>query len=261
MPTRAVRASRRTALHKDARSIDAGASEELLRHWCRHPRVRTYRNLRNLGQYSSFNNLVLALETGLVAVQDGDDISLPHRIHLAGNALLLSGADIFGGRVRVFGDDSCLRPVQTGDPGGAKARRPLYRSSRVPPRRPAGCFLENPTAVLRKVEFERIGGFADFGQADRNRCGLDTELYLRAAYCGARFAVTNQVVVLYRCHADSATQNAETGWGSPARSWSLRENQRRIGVYRRGPFDPKAYGALGRFEGQTRRFAPDETSG
>jgi hypothetical protein len=50
------------------------------------------------------------METGLVAVQDGDDVSLPCRIRAAGNALRLSGAEIFGGRTRRFGAETTLHP-------------------------------------------------------------------------------------------------------------------------------------------------------
>jgi hypothetical protein len=231
-----------------------GASEPFLRQWSRHPQVRTYRNLENLGPYTSFNNVLPYLTTGLVAVQDGDDISLARRIHQAGNALRLSGAEIFGARTRPFGADQLLAP-STIRAGGVKtvARAP-YRRSRVPPREPLGHLLEHPTAVYRTAAFERLGGFSDFGRTDRNCCSLDTEFYLRASYAGARFAVSNQVALLYRCHAESATQNAATGWGSAARRWTLRECRRRTRLFQSDTFDPKAYGALGRYAGLTRRY-------
>ena len=156
------------------------ATESFLREWARHPRVRTYRNLENLGPYSSFNNVLPFLTTGLVAVQDGDDISLPGRIHQAGNAIRVAGAEIFGARTRPFGAEALLGPSTT-KPGGVKTvARALYRSSRVPPRQPLGHLLEHPTAVYRTDAFERLGGFSDFGGADRNCCSLDTEFYLRA---------------------------------------------------------------------------------
>jgi hypothetical protein len=107
--------------------------------------------------------------------------------------------------------------------------------------------------MYRKELFERLGGFADFGRTDRNCCGLDTEFYLRAAYSGARIAVSKHVVLRYRCHAGSATQNSATGWGSEPRNWTLRECRRRALLFQGAPFDPRAFGALGRFEGVTQR--------
>ncbi len=70
--------------------VDDGSPEdtgEFLRSWARHPQVRTYRNVRNLSQFTSFNNVSPFFETDLVAIQDGDDVSLPRRVHLAGNTL------------------------------------------------------------------------------------------------------------------------------------------------------------------------------
>jgi glycosyltransferase involved in cell wall biosynthesis len=231
-----------------------GESEALLRRWAAHRRVRTYRNRENIGPYSSFNNVVSYLETELVAVQDGDDISLPHRIHTAGNLLRLAGGEIFGGRTRPFGAEAALRPSPANAFEVIQVARPRYRGSRVPTPRSLGHIVEHPTAMYRIAAFQRLGGFADFGQTDRNCCGLDTEFYLRAAHGGARFAVSNQVVLRYRCHAGSATQNFATGWGSAPRNWTLRECRRRALLYRSVPFDPGAFGALGRYTGVTRRY-------
>ena len=81
--------------------VDDGSPEntdDFLRYWATHPQVRTYRNVCNLSQFTSFNNVSRYFETDLVAIQDGDNVSLPHRVHLAGNTLRLAGADIFGTR-------------------------------------------------------------------------------------------------------------------------------------------------------------------
>jgi glycosyltransferase involved in cell wall biosynthesis len=229
-------------------------SEEFLRRWARHPRVRAYRNRQNVGQFASFNNVIPFVESDLVAVQDADDISLPHRLALAGNALRLAGADIFGGGVRLFGSELRLHPAHSRS--GVRAqwrRRPSHRFSDYPSYR-RGYFLENPTAVMHARAFERLGGFSDFGEIYRNRCGLDTEFYLRAYYAGARFAISRSVVLDYRCHPDSATQNDLTGWGSDARSWSEDECLRRSNLYQKGPFDPTLFGALHNYAGVTERL-------
>jgi hypothetical protein len=209
--------------------------------------------VRNLGQFVSFNNLLPYLETGLVAVQDADDISLPGRLHRAGNLLRLADADIFAGSTRLFGQ-RWLRSATAPGQGQEAARqaRGHYRLSLYPVRRRSH-FLWNATAVLRVSAFAMLGGFGDFGDVYRNRCGLDSEFYLRAYYGGVRFAITRDVVLAYRCHGDSATQNSLTGWGTAARSWSETECRRRWALFQQGPFDPRAFGGLRNYTGLTRR--------
>lgn len=221
-----------------------------LRHWATHPRVRAYRNDRNLGQFVSFNNVVPFLETGLVAVQDADDVSLPHRLHWSGNFLRLTGADLFGGRTRLFGDEQLTRRLRHDPPDGPGGHG--YRCSRVPVR-PSVYFLENPTAVVRAAAFTELGGFGDYGSAHVNRCGLDTEFAFRAYYSGRRFAISREVVLRYRCHRQSATQDGVTGWGTAPRRWAEGEFLRRLTIFRAGPFDPQAFGGLRNHWGATRR--------
>src|SRR5262249_43854792 len=92
-------------------------TEPFLRYWASDRRVRTYRNECNVGPFVSFNNVSAYRETGLLAVQDADDVSLPHRLRTAGNALRLADADVFGGRSWVF-DDAWVRRA-----GGSVLRR------------------------------------------------------------------------------------------------------------------------------------------
>ena len=217
-----------------------GGADDLLRYWGSHPRVRTYRNARNIGQFQSFNNVFPYFETGLVAVQDADDISRPDRLHRSGNLLRLADSDVFGGRSELFGD---VPAESSGRRDSRPRRKPLFAPS-VYPYQGAGFFLENPTAMFRVATFEAVRGFADYGDLDCNKCGLDTEFYARAFYSGARFAISRRVVVDYRVHGDSAVRNRQTGFGSDARLWSEAENHRRFHMFQRGPFDPRILGAL-----------------
>jgi hypothetical protein len=114
-------------------------------------------------------------------------------------------------------------------------------------------FLENPTAQMRVAAFEALGGFPNFGERLRNRCGLDTEFALRAYYAGARFAMSREVVVRYRCHTASVTQDNVSGWGTPPRRWSEAECQRRLEIFRQRSFAPRDFGALREAWGHTRR--------
>lgn len=226
-------------------------AEELLRYWGSHPRVRTYRNSRNLGQFLSFNNIFPYLETRLIAVQDADDISRPHRLHWSGNLLRLADAEIFGGRTRHFRE----RPDGGTRRRSSDPRSQSYSTSAVPFPGVAN-FLENPTAMFRASTFEALRGFSDYGDLDCNKCGLDTEFYARAFYAGVRFAISREVVVDYRLHPESAVRNQQTGFGSPARLWSQTENNRRFYMFQQGPFDPRIFGALRSARGLTTRLGP-----
>jgi hypothetical protein len=196
------------------------------------------------------------LETNLVAIQDADDISLPHRVRLAGNHLRLADADIFGGRFETFeygenrqGDDASQER-----PSHPYRDKIPYWASEYPKRYERSHFLQNTTAVLRKGAFESLRGFSDYGDVDRNKCGLDTEFFVRAHHAGCRFAVTHDVVVRYRWHPSSVTRNSETGWGTQPRDWSTAENERRFMLFHRGPFDPRVLGSLHHSWGQTQRI-------
>jgi glycosyltransferase involved in cell wall biosynthesis len=235
--------------------VDDGSREDtgrFLRFWGSHARIRTYRNRRNIGQFLSFNNAVHFRETELLAVQDADDVSLPRRIHWSGNCLRLADAEVFGGRVRLFREESDHPPAR-GNGRSSGRRWHGWWSSELPQYGQAH-FMLNPTAVMRAEAFEILGGFADFGDVLRNRCGLDTEFYMRAFYSGRRFAVSTRVVLCYRCHADQATRNRLTGWGTPARAWSERENQRRLPLFQKGGFDARMFGALADHRAVTQRL-------
>jgi len=233
-----------------------GGADELLRYWGSHPRVRTYRNGRNLGQFVSFNNVFSHLETGLIAIQDADDISLPQRIRLAGNHLRLADADFFGGRFETFehGEERPAVDESKRQSDLASVEKPPYWASEYPRRYERIHFLQNTTAVMRRGAFESLRGFSDYGDVERNKCGLDTEFFVRAHHAGCRFALTQDVVVRYRWHKKSATRNAQTGWGTEPRFWSVAENERRFKLFHRGPFDARALGSLHQSSGLTHRI-------
>ena len=233
-----------------------GGADELLRYWGSHPRVRTYRNSRNLGQFVTFNNVFPYLETNLIAIQDADDISLPQRVHLAGNHLRLADADFFGGRFETFEHredgltvEQAARPAEV-----SKVERRPYWASEYPRKYERIHFLQNTTAVMRRGAFESLRGFSDYGEIERNKCGLDTEFFVRAHHAGCRFALTRDVVVRYRWHRKSATRNEVTGWGSEPRTWVAAENERRFKLFHRGPFDARAFGSLHQSSGLTHRI-------
>ena len=240
--------------------VDDGSPEntdDFLRYWATHPQIRVYRNVCNLSQFTSFNNVSRYFETDLVAVQDGDDVSLPHRIHLAGNTLRLAGADIFGSAVVIFdggapmsdeGWDRLLPDI--------RVRRWKNLGISAWPTPGVFWFVFNPSMVLRTDVFRTLGGFGDFGGAVRNRCGHDIEFCLRAYHHGKRFALSRQPTVLYRQHPGQTTRSPVTGFGTDAEGWTSQEARRRGDLYRRTRFDPVAFGALGKYQDLTQRFVP-----
>ncbi|QEF97610.1 Putative glycosyltransferase EpsE [Stieleria maiorica] len=218
--------------------------DALFRYWGSLPNVRLYRNRKNVGQYVSFNNVSPYFETDFVAVQDGDDISLPHRLETTVNLLERSDADFFAATMEQFA---------ASDAEEAIVDRQRFRRSHIPYGNQMQYFAMNPTACFRVAMFRRLGGYSDFGDRDRNRCGLDSEFMIRASHSAVRFAISSSVVTRYRVHPQSATRNSETGFGTDVRTFSLQECRRRAGLYQRAAFDPRSFGALGRYRDVTER--------
>ena len=212
---------------------------ELFRFWGSHPRVRLYRNECNLGQYTSFNNVSKFFETDLVAVQDGDDISLPHRLSVSGNLLALSDADYFAATMEQFGTKEELPD----------------RCSSYPNQMGSFYFAMNPTACFRVSMFRSLGGYADYGAHARNRCGMDTEFMNRAYYSERRFALSTSVVTRRRVHPEAATQRSDTGFGSQLRNQAVQESRRRTALMRSSRFEPRYFGGLGNHQDLTVRVA------
>lgn len=228
---------------------------EFLNEWAAHPQLRVYRNRENIGQFQSFNNVSPYWETDLVAVQDADDISLPHRLSWSAEMLARSGADYFGAAVELFGDDEVINPIMFESQDLEIIPRDQFRRSFYPIWERTAYFLENPTAMFRTAMFREMGGYADFGNRLMNRTSLDTEFQLRCLFRGVRFAISQTIVTRYRVHPQSATQDRATGWGSTARAESIRQLEARCRIYQQTDFDPRSFGALGRYTAVTERWS------
>lgn len=236
--------------------VDDASTEDtssFLNRWRGHRGLRIYRNRCNIGQFASFNNASQFAETSFVAVQDGDDISTEDRLWRSVNQLELAGADLFGCSVELFGDSK----VRIGAKWGYEQTvvdAEKYRRSTYPRGSHVSYYLENPTKVMRLSAFRALGGYADYRDRIQNRTGLDTEFMARAYHAGAVIAVSTKVLLRYRIHGDSATQNNVSGWGTDARQASQVENRRRRRLFRQGPFDPRVFGGLTNHEGVTERL-------
>jgi len=220
---------------------------EFMNRWKAHNNVRLYRNQENIGQFASFNNVSRFCETGFVAVQDGDDISYPDRICESIRHLELSNCDLFAARTRLFGKPDIVEKLAheslDADTHIRKSEYPIGKRPRY--------YLENPTVVWRLDSFRRMGGFADYGSGRHNRTGVDTEMMNRAYLAGAAIGVSQKILLDFRCHGTSATQTPEN---QTIRKESESESARRVRLMMVGPFDPRHFGSLSRYEGTTVRL-------
>nr|WP_253156104.1 glycosyltransferase [Stieleria tagensis]MCO8122332.1 glycosyltransferase [Stieleria tagensis] len=219
------------------------STDELFRYWGSHPRIRLYRNQENIGQYASFNNVSEYFETDTVAVQDGDDISMPHRLHDSVNLLRLSQADYFAAAMTMFGDQDVIQAAF----GDRQQRESFY-----PRRSETTYFAMNPTSCFNVSMFRSLGGYAQYGPSTRN--GMDSELMTRAYFAGVRFCISRRVVTQYRVHRQAATRRTDSGFGSPSRARAMAECRRRRQLYAQTPFDPRSFGALKMHHGVTKRL-------
>ncbi|QDT02797.1 Glycosyl transferase family 2 [Rubripirellula lacrimiformis] len=228
-----------------------GSTNDFFRSLSDYPNIRFYRNSRNLGPFATFNNIAANSDAEFIAVQDADDISLPERIAKSCRLLTLAQADMVGSATELFGDPTIVIGASNKTNTDSKGRTRYLRTSRYPRHDASGYFLENPTLVVRTEAFRRLGGYGDFGEGKRNRTGVDTDFQLRAHYGGASIIVSNEVLVRYRCHRESATQHSDSGFGSIANHESHAEVRRRLMRYRSTRFSPRSFGALGDASGIT----------
>jgi glycosyltransferase involved in cell wall biosynthesis len=222
-------------------------TEDVFKEWRKHPNVRVYRNIRNIGQFMSVNNVVQFLETDYLALLDGDDISDPRRIWDGVNLLNLTRADLFSSRIKMFGDEYEWNLT------GVARKVWMKRSDRhwncTYPHEYGYHYFPNTALIMTKKSFVDLGGFTDFADVVLNKTANDTDLLYRYYYSGygTCYSVSNLVHV--RRHENSCTQNIETGWASPNRKWAHNEvERRRRQFYRDRKFNPQSFGGIGSSE-------------
>jgi glycosyltransferase involved in cell wall biosynthesis len=149
------------------------------------PRIRLHRNDVRLGLAQSLNVGVGLARAALIARLDADDVCLPHRLER--QMTFLSShpdVDVYGSRIIVIDEN-----------GRRIARRNLpithdaiaLRLQRTNP-------LSHPSVMFRKASVEAAGGY------EPNQVVEDFELWCRMLTRGARFAASEEPLILYRFH-------------------------------------------------------------
>lgn len=195
--------------------------------------VRLYRHNESIGPYRSTNRIVDRLETDLLAIQDSDDIALPHRLRLSIGEMLRARAEMWGGAMMQFATYES-RTSRTSD----KVNRvPIHKSGWHPWRISPDGALINGTRLLTVECFRRLGGFAAF------RGSSDCEFTTRAIRSGVKICMSNEVVALRRVHGESLSYGSAYGVGSASRkNWhaQILESYKRMVP----GFDPAQFGNL-----------------
>ncbi len=166
-----------------------------------HPQVRLYRNEKSIGPYRTLNRIFDRLETDYIAIQDSDDIALPHRIEHSIKTLQSKGGEIYGGAMRQFvsheaSDEKSLQRLKA---------TPIHRSGHKKWKLcPEGNVI-NGTLVVCKDTYQRMNGFADLmGSAD-------LEFATRAHRAGCKIITDDEVVGLRRLHSESLSHGPTHG--------------------------------------------------
>ena len=193
----------RCNIHVIADGVSETQADGIRQQYVDAPSVYFYRNNISIGQYQSIHRVFHKLRTDYIAIQDSDDISLPHRIWHSVTAMQEHDCDIFGASIENF--------VDWRSQGYAKSdwymenQGVIAESGIKEDYCPSGRII-NPTMVVTKQAFAALNGFTDW------RYSADNEFIERAHRAGMSFHVSPSVVVLRRIHKGSIGQDAKTGF-------------------------------------------------
>lgn len=157
-----------------------------------------YHAKTDIGQFLSANAVVPRMQTDYLLIQDGDDISEPNRAWVTAKSMQLAQADLFSSAVRAFGGELRILAASYPRPG-------------------SWYYAPNPSCAISKKLMLELGGYADFGNIDRNRTSLDTEFFMRAYAHQAATQISAYPLVRYRQHPGSCVNDRATGFRSGAR--------------------------------------------
>lgn len=193
------------------------------------PHVRTYYTKQAAGPYVACLQAFQYLESDYLAIMDGDDMALPHRLEYSIRKLEETGSDLFGGCMLQFVD------YRNQDSNVLERWReiPVHKSVK----RKDGYTVVNCTMVIRRHVFEELNGFRDF------YCGADIHFIQRAFDAGYKFHCSDEIVGSRRLMSSSISNNGDTGIGSDIRKEIHAQQQSDFQEIKNGAH-PRKFGSL-----------------
>ncbi|MCC7422165.1 MAG: glycosyltransferase [Planctomycetaceae bacterium] len=197
--------------------------------------VHRYRNNPGgVGPYVSTNRIVRHFKTDFLAIQDADDVALPHRLIRALQQLEEHGAQIYGAAMEQFIDFSWREDAHLVE---HLRLHPTLTSGMVTASNPSG-FILNGTMVIRKETFLAVGGYSNWIRT------ADCEFSERVLRTGAGVCFDKTIVARRRLRGDSLS-NAEghrLGTESNLRRHAI--CRKRLTLHGRPGIDPRLWGGL-----------------
>jgi glycosyltransferase involved in cell wall biosynthesis len=168
------------------------------------PRIRFYKNPKNIGYYLSTNAVFHHFKGELFFVFDSDDISPNWRIEDAVNLYQKESFDIYTAGIRWITEDGQITE-HYGIPKPFTFGKQGHQIS--------GTFF-NPSCAVRCCYFRDIRGYSN------HPVGGDKDFVIKSYFYNAKFYFDSTRVMAYRReHPKQVTKTIETGMRSARRMW------------------------------------------
>ena len=219
----------RTILHVVADGTEN--SKELISRFP-YKNIRWYNTSRSLGPYVISNLLFPSCESDCIAIQDSDDISLPHRLAYSIYELKKSNASMFGGAMLQFDSYDQIEKVD-----GFVNRSPIHRSGLLGWSLSPNGVIINGVRVMSAEMFGRLNGFRGLLIA------ADCEFTTRAIRAFENVVWSDEILSLRRVHTASLSNDRKTALRSEICN---KDHAVILESYKsmHGLFDPREYGTM-----------------
>lgn len=198
------------------------------------PNVRWYRNSESIGPYRSTNRIADRFETPYLAIQDSDDIALPHRIEYSIQFLREKRAEMMGAAMRQF------TSYESRDRASVERVRsqPVLKSGWYRWEVSPDGVVINGARVMTVDLFHRVNGFASYETT------ADLEFTTRCLRAKVPVSISEEVVALRRVHGQSLSHNGRAkGIGSASRERCYQQIKASYERMTAG-FDPGQFGGI-----------------
>lgn len=199
-----------------------------------HKNIKHYKNEESVGPYISTNRIANNFKTPYIAIQDSDDISLPHRIRYSVWKLQQNKAEMFGASMISF--TSWENAVPWSKKFVYDKPRLVSTMNSTWPTSPH-CIIINGSRLMKTDMFHRMNGFAPVPMTG------DNEFTTRCYLAGVKITIHDEIVAMRRMHPDSLSRNNKTGMGTPIRDYWHKRIIDSFDEMKPG-FDPKKFGGI-----------------